>query len=76
MDTTVQRTAAPSFWNSIAVNTCVPSGSSGFSILTGTSNSAEKPRRTNSLPNLRLTKTEIGTVFLDTPPAGAEAGIP
>src|SRR5580704_1871360 len=74
IDTTVQRMAAPSFWNSIAVNTCVPSGSSGFSILTGTSNSGEKPRRTKSLPNLRLTKTEIGTIFLGALPAGAAPG--
>src|ERR1700724_3579092 len=43
IDTTVQRIAAPSFWNSIAVNTCVPSGSSGLLILTGTSNNGEKP---------------------------------
>src|SRR6202035_1937608 len=63
IDTTVQRIAAPSFWNSIAVNTCVPSGSFGFSILTGTSNNGEKPWRTKSLLNLRLTKMEIGTTF-------------
>src|SRR5258705_9437212 len=74
IDTTFQRIAAASFWNSIAVNTCVPSGSSGFSILTGTSNNGEKPRRTKSLLNLRLTKTEIGTIFLGATPAGAEPG--
>src|SRR5215216_6669512 len=73
-DTTVQRIAAPSFWNSIAVKTCVPSGSSGFWILTGTSNSGVKPRRTKSLCNLRLTKTEIGTTFRDATPEGTEAG--
>src|ERR1700704_3198332 len=43
IDTTVQRIAAPSLWNSIAVNTCVPRGSSGFSILTAASNNGEKP---------------------------------
>src|ERR1700726_2949540 len=75
IDTTVQRMAAPSFWNSIAANTWVPSGSSGFSILTGTSNNGEKPWRTKSLLNLRLTKTEIGTIFLGAPPAGAEPGV-
>ena len=63
IDTTVQRIAAPSFWNSIAVNTCVPSGLSGFSILTGTSNNGEKPWRTKSLLSLPLTKTEIERFF-------------
>src|SRR5580692_7154360 len=63
IDTTVQRMAAPSFRDSIAVNTCVPSGSPGFSIVTGTSNNGVKPWRTKSLLNLRLTKMEIGMTF-------------
>src|SRR5262249_29159122 len=63
IDTTVQRVAAPSFGNFIAVNTCVPNGSCGFRILTGASNSGVKPCRTKSLLNLRLTKTEIGIAF-------------
>ena len=45
------------------MNTCVPSGSFGFWILTGASNNGVKACRTKSLPNLRLTKTEIGLTF-------------
>ena len=43
-----------------AVNTCVPSGRSGCANVTGASNTGSKPLRTNSLPSLRLMKTEIG----------------
>ena len=42
IDTTFQRNEAPSFCSSNRVNTCVPKGSSGFSILIGTSNSGVK----------------------------------
>ena len=38
-DTTVQRIAVASVLNSTAVKTCVPSGTSGFAIVTGDSNS-------------------------------------
>ena len=43
IDTTIQRTSASSFRDLIAVNTCVPIGASGFSILTGVSNKDETP---------------------------------
>src|SRR5262249_2304800 len=56
----------------MTVNTCVPSGSSGFWISTGTSNRGLKPRRTYSLLNFRLTKTDIGTIFCGAAPEGAE----
>src|SRR5215471_20759012 len=72
IDTTLQRTAEPSFSDSMTVNTCVPSGSSGFWISTGTSNRGVKPRRTKSLLNFRLTKTDIGTTFCGAAPEGAE----
>src|SRR5215468_9327958 len=55
-----QRTPAPSFAGRLAVKTCVPSGSSGRAIVTGTSNTGAKPLRTNNLPSLRLTNNEIG----------------
>src|SRR5262245_18480759 len=72
IDTTLQRTAEPSFSDSMTVNTCVASGSSGFWISTGTSNRGVKPRRTKSLLNFRLTKTDIGTTFCGTAPKGTE----
>src|SRR6516165_4124681 len=56
----------------MTVNTCVPSGSSGFWILTGTSKRGVKPLRTKSLLNFRLTKTDIGTTFCGAAPEGAE----
>src|SRR6516165_3363829 len=72
IETTLQRTAEPSFSDSMTVNTCVPSGSSRFWISTGTSNRGVKPRRTKSLLNFRLTKTDIGTTFCGAPAEGAE----
>src|SRR5215467_475743 len=72
IETTLQRTAEPSFSDSMTVNTCVPTGSSGFWISTGTSNRGVKPRRTKSLLNFRLTKTDIGTTFCGATAEGAE----
>src|SRR5215470_19655032 len=72
IETTLQRTAEPSFSDSMTVNTCVPSGSSGFWISTGTSNRSVKPRRTKSLLNFRLTKTDIGMTFCGAAPEGGE----
>ena len=63
IDTAVHRIAASSFWDSMTLKTCVPTGSAGFRILMGTSKTGVKPRRTNSLLDWRPTKTEIGTTF-------------
>src|SRR5262249_57731426 len=59
---TFQRTLLSSLTAS-AVNTWVPSGRSGCSNVTGMLNNGSKPLRTNSLPSLRLMKTEIGPCF-------------
>src|SRR5215467_7842590 len=72
IETTLQRTAEPSFSDSMTVNTCVPSGSSGFWISTGASNRSVKPRRTKILLNFRLTKTDIGTTFCGATAGGVE----
>src|SRR6516225_6933558 len=72
IETTLQRTVEPSYRGSMTVNTCVPSGSSGFWILTGTSKRGVKPLRTKSLPNFRLTKTDIGKTYCGAAPEGAE----
>src|SRR5262249_18057715 len=60
IDTTFQRSVVLSSLTAKAVNTCVPSGRFGSSNVTGASNTGSKPLRTNSLPSLRLTNTEIG----------------
>src|SRR6516162_7404813 len=57
--TTSQRTLSSSLTSS-AVNTWVPSGRSGCANVTGELKMGSKPLRTNSLPSLRLMKTEIG----------------
>src|SRR5262249_17971037 len=72
IDTTLQRTAEPSFSDSMTVNTCVPSGSSGFLVLTGKSNKGVKTPRTKSLLYFRVTKTDIGTTFCGATAEGAE----
>src|SRR5262249_52984970 len=58
-EATFQRTLLSSLTAS-AVNTWVPSGRSGCSNVTGILNNGSKPLRTNSLPSLRLMKTEMG----------------
>ena len=53
--TAFHRMPAPLAMTSIAVKTCVPSGWSGLSIVTGISNSGAKPCRTKIFFSLRLT---------------------
>src|ERR1700730_5154510 len=62
--TTFQRMLSSSLVSS-AVKTCVPSGRSGSLKVTGALNTASKPLRTNSLPSLRLMKTEMGPGLSD-----------
>src|SRR3979411_1841204 len=60
MDITFQRSVVLSSLNARAVKTWVTSGWGGATGGTGTSNTGSKPLRTNSLPSLRLMKTETG----------------
>ena len=53
--TAFHRMPAPLAMTSIAVKTCVPSGWSGLSIVTGISNSGARPCRTKIFFSLRLT---------------------